>query len=330
MRRFIQIACLFGFGLCSCGPQFDHRIDQQLGLELANRSKSGLGLARFNREQNVLDVHLLDGRDEKVPLEVDGEPKVITHGRIAIVDQDPHIRDKIQEAALQRNSELIRELFSNLGGNIVLLSNTGKIERRSAMSVNAITIAVSPDGQRIAYVGVPKGISEAELGLYIGDFDSPDVKRIFSFDSDDPRLNGSGSGSMKSTLDWSPDAATLLFSQDGTITVFDANTGLSRKIAAGGSARWSPSGEQISFVALPRLEASLLEWSTGKVSAIDPGFKIPGAMEWSPDGKYLLIPEGEGSHVEYGCHWVKRISDAAFFPVCKFRITNPLPVWFQF
>ena len=72
-----------------------------------------------------------------------------------------------------------------------------------------------------------------------------------------------------------------------------------------------------------------MEIATGKTRAIDPGFEIVSTIEWSPDAKYLLIPEGGGSHVPYGCHWVYRISDAAFYPVCDYHMINPLPFWFQ-
>ena len=290
MKRTLLVALAWMLAVSSCGAQADHPINAQLGQELAERSKVGLALARYSRATNTLEVHFFDGRNERVPLEIDGELEVATQGRIAVLDLDPTIRLKMRDAALHGNGALYLEEFARLGGNIVLLSNTGKIERRSAVSVNASLIAVSRDGQRLAFVGVPTGVSEKEYGVYVGGFNRPSLSRVFAFGSDDPRQQDDVFA--RATLDWSPTSKKLLFSYRGTITTFDTDAGTSQKTADGGLARWSPSGSRISFVG-PNFEAMLLDLSTGKTSAIDPGFEIPSPIEWSPDGSYLLIPEGK-------------------------------------
>ena len=309
----------------SCA-QIDHPTNAQLAQELAEKSKAGLALARFSEATNTLEVSFFDGRKETVPLDINGELKVGTQGRIAVLDLDPTIRNKMFEAALHGDAALVQQLFPHLGGNIVLLSTSGTIERRSIASVDAFVIAISRDGERLAFIGVPQGISNKEFGVYIGDFHSERLVRVFGFGSDDPRKQQGAL--VQPTLDWAPVGNKLLFSYRGKITTFDIDVGSSPKIADGGSARWSPSGDQISFVG-PKLEAMLLNLSTGKIAAIDPGFEIDSTMEWSPDGSYLLIPEGEGTHVPYGCHWVYRISDKAFFPACEYHLINPLPFWIQ-
>ena len=326
MKRTFLAALTLTLAASSCA-QIDHPTNTQLAQELADRSKNGLALAQLTEATNTLEVHYFDGRVEKVPLEINGELRMATQGRMAVLDLDPTIRQKMAEAALRGDGTLFLELFARLGGNIVLLSNAGKVERRSAVSVNASLIAVSHDGERLAFIGVPQGISEKEFGVYVGDFDRKRLVRVFAFGSDDPRRQPLGAVG-RPTLDWSPTGKKLLFSYRGTITTFDVDSGSSQKIANGGSARWSPSGDQISFVG-PKYEAMLLELSTGEIAAIDPGFEIDSTMEWSPDGSYLLIPEGEGGHVPYGCHWVYRISDKAFFPVCDYHLINPLPFWIQ-
>ncbi len=53
-------------------------------------------------------------------------------------------------------------------------------------------------------------------------------------------------------------------------------------------------------------------------------------IEWSPDGRYLLIYEGQGSHVPYGCIWVYRVSDGAFVPIPNYGVGGPRPHWIQF
>ena len=68
----------------SCAAQIDHPINAQLAQELAERSKSGLALARFSEADNTLEVRFFDGDVEKVPLEINGELKVGTQGKIAV------------------------------------------------------------------------------------------------------------------------------------------------------------------------------------------------------------------------------------------------------
>ena len=187
MRSMVLATLLSEFALSSCRAQADHRINQDLAKELAERSKSGLALARFSKETKVLEVHFFDGRTENLPLEVDGELKESTQGGIAILDLDPSIRLNMTEAALRGDSQAYLEEFAKLGANIVLLSSTGNVVRRSAISVDASVVAVSKDGQRLAFVGVPKGVPETEFGVYLGDFTDLSTTRIFAFGSDDPR-----------------------------------------------------------------------------------------------------------------------------------------------
>jgi hypothetical protein len=248
MERAFSVALPLILAVSSCA-RIDHPTNAQLAQELAERSKNGLALAQLSEATNTLKIHFFDGHDEKVPLEVNGELKVATQGRMAVLDLDPTIRHKTAEAALRGDGALVLELFARLGGNIVLLSNTGKIERRSVVSVNAFEIAVSRDGQRLAFMGVPKGVTEKELGLYVGDFDSMSLLRVLAFGPDDPRRQPLGAVG-RATLDWSPTGKKLLFSYRGKITIFDTEGSSSQKIADGGSARWSPSGDQISFVVL--------------------------------------------------------------------------------
>jgi Tol biopolymer transport system component len=102
------------------------------------------------------------------------------------------------------------------------------------------------------------------------------------------------------SVDWSPDGESVLFSYEGAVLLVDAQTGQTRKIADGGAALWSPTGEWISYVT-SQSEPALLNVATGASKIINPGKPTGSVLEWSPDGKYLLIPEGEGSHVPYGC-----------------------------
>jgi Tol biopolymer transport system component len=130
------------------------------------------------------------------------------------------------------------------------------------------------------------------------------------------------------SVDWSPDGESVLFSYEGAVLLVDAQTGQTRKIADGGAALWSPTGEWISYVT-SQSEPALLNVATGESKVINPGKPTGSVLEWSPDGKYLLIPEGEGSHVPYGCLWVYRVSDGAFVPILRYGMTNSTPHWIQ-
>src|SRR5258705_12432570 len=102
MKRSSVLGALFcGLALSSCGPEYLHPISTSLGRELAEKSKSGLGLARFSTAGNMIDLHFFDGRNEKVPLEIDGELKVVTQGRIAVVVLDPTRRRTLANATLR-------------------------------------------------------------------------------------------------------------------------------------------------------------------------------------------------------------------------------------
>jgi Tol biopolymer transport system component len=130
------------------------------------------------------------------------------------------------------------------------------------------------------------------------------------------------------TVDWSPDGKNLLCNHEGAVFLVDSRTGKSRKIADGSAPLWSPSDDWISYITSD-WEAALLNVASGKSRRIDPGKKTATPIEWSPDGKYLLILEGEGSHVLYGCLWVYRISDGAFVPIPNYGKGGPRAHWIQ-
>lgn len=73
----------------------------------------------------------------------------------------------------------------------------------------------------------------------------------------------------------------------------------------------------------------LFNLTTGETKAIDPGRQVVAPIEWSPDGNYLLIREGEGSHVPYGCYWVYRISDSSWLPLQDLGVGGLPPNWIQ-
>ena len=106
----------------------------------------------------------------------------------------------------------------------------------------------------------------------------------------------------------------------------DPQTGKSEKIADGGFALWSPLGDQITYISL-RGEGILLNPATREKKIIDQGYEILGPLEWSPDGKFLLIYAT--SHVPYGMLWAYRISDSAYVQLQDFGVGGPHPHWLK-
>src|SRR5690242_7498218 len=115
MRTFVFIALLSASTLSFCAAQSSHKITPELGDDLKNNR--GLALARFSEHEAMVELRFFDGRREKVPLEINGEIKVISQGKIVVVDLDPDFRRKLADAALRGNRTVILELFARLGGN---------------------------------------------------------------------------------------------------------------------------------------------------------------------------------------------------------------------
>jgi WD40 repeat protein len=131
-------------------------------------------------------------------------------------------------------------------------------------------------------------------------------------------------GPRLTALDWSPDGQSLLSSISEGIEILNVETGESKKIADGSYGRWSPSGDWISYVT-PQKHATLLNLRTHETKVIDPRAEMAWEVEWSPDGKLLLLPEHGG--IYFGFHWVYRISDGAFCPVHDVGGGSPRPNW---
>ena len=133
---------------------------------------------------------------------------------------------------------------------------------------------------------------------------------------------------VRPDVEWSPDGAHILLSGRQTILMIDTRDGRFSKVADGVYARSSPAANMISYVS-DRFEPSVLDLATGKSRVIDPSHETYVPVEWSPDGRYLFILEGKGSHVPYGCIWVFKIATDSFFPIPSYGVGRPQPGWLQ-
>ena len=208
------------------------------------------------------------------------------------------------------------------GGPVVEMDAQGTVLVRSIVRFNPTIVSLSPDGEHFALVGKPLAGSDVRVGVYIGGFHEKEARRLIEVVFAD-RYEGI---EKEPSLDWSPDGLRLLFSHVGTVSLLDVRTGRSTKVAEGGAGRWSPTGDWISFITL-NSEPPLLNLSGRYIRLIDPGKQIRSPIEWSPDGKYLLIAEQQGSHVYEGCLWVYRISEGAWAPFPDYGVW--LKQWFS-
>jgi WD40 repeat protein len=260
-----------------------------LQRELEERSKQDLAVAAIYYD--TISVRFFDGRKTEVKVaccKVSGAG-VIARNRIVLVDLPvDHPR---------------AAMLGFFGGPVVVMDTHGAIVQRSDLEVDAHAVSLSPDEKTIAFVGAPRG-PLGDLGVFVAGFHGLTARKV----KDLPVQTGP----PLPDLDWSPDGQNLLLSNLGAIEILNVETGQSQKVADGRDARWSPSGDWISYVN-PQSRAALLNLRTHETKIIDPSAKIAWQIEWSPDGKLLLFAEQVGTY--FGLQWVYRISDGAYCPV---------------
>ena len=226
---------------------------------------------------------------------------------------------------LRDGTAVLLQALRAYGGQVVVLDTRNTVLARSEVRIWPAEVSLSPDERRLACVSVLQGGNEGDRGLYVAGFGKGEVRKLMSFAL--PTQHDGFQADM--TVDWSPDGKNLLCNHEGAVLLVDSLTGTSRKIADGSAPLWSPSGDWISYITAD-WEAALLNVASGKSRRIDPGKKTGTPLEWSPDGKYLLILEGQGSHVWYGCLWVYRVSDGAFVPIPNgYGTGGPHAQWIQ-
>ena len=317
------LLCCALSALTSCA-WLDHSTNSGLQRELIERSRQGLALAQY-QTQPLLQINLLifDGSSKRLEVACcsRAEAPTISRNRLVVVDMTccPTLNPLRVSP-----SDLLQELRI-YGGQVVVMDTRNAVLARSEIRIWPAEVSLSPDERRFAFVGVLQGGQQGDQGLYVAGFGKGEARKLMHV----TRPTSHDGYQVHTTVGWSPDGKSLVFNGDGAVLLVDLRTGRSRKIADGSAPLWSPSGDWISYVT-PDREAALLNVSSGESRRIDPGKKTGTPLEWSPDGKYLLILEGEGSHVPNGCLWVYRVSDGAFVPIPNYYGTGgPRAQWIQ-
>ena len=307
--------------LTSC-TWLDHSTNAALQHELIERSKQGLALGQY-RTQSALEIDLFffDGGSKLLKDTCCLRPLAPTISRNRLVAVDMTSSPVVEP---RRSVAEILAAVQAYGGPVVVSDTRSTVLTRSEVRIWPAEVSLSPDDKRFAFVSVLKGGQEADRGLYVAGFGKGEVRKLMSVAQSSPH----DGFRTHTTVDWSPDGKTLVVNNEAAILLVDPLTGRSRKIVDGSVPLWSPSGDWISYIT-PDREAALLNVSSNESKRIDPGKKTNTPLEWSPDGKYLLILEREGSHVPYGCLWVYRISDGAFVPIPNYGQGGPRTHWIQ-
>lgn len=295
----------------------DHATGSGIEQDLSTK---GWAVARvsYADQGRQLDLRFFDGHTKAVsmPCCTRAEREAVTRDRIMLVD--------LTSAPDASSPTFGRDLRrSGFGGPVVVMDKKGTVIERSEISVHADLLSLSPDERSFAYVGVRLVHPPEVPGVYLAQFRGQEARMLLA--TEVPTQNRTV---VRTSLDWSPDGRNLLFASVEGIRVIDAQNGALQKVADGGGARWSPSGEWITYIT-PQSEGMLFNLTTGETKAIDPGRQVVAPIEWSPDGNYLLIREGEGSHVPYGCYWVYRISDSSWLPLQDLGVGGLPPNWIQ-
>jgi hypothetical protein len=324
MPLLSQRVLLFGALGCitSCAQTWlDHPTNVQMEQELVERSKDGLALSEFTRDGLMLNLRFFDGRAMAISFEccASAYRGSLRRNRLVTVDTN--------SAAAPDDPTNSDGGDEHLVGQVVVVDVHGKVLARSELRIDATVPSLSPDEGSFAYVGsLPGQPLLSTYGVYVAGFHDRTPRKLMAVPFSIPPEAYSPFTYV--TVDWSPAGESLLLSFRRGVWILNVKTGEARKVADGGLARWSPSGEWISYVNTKR-EAALINVATGKSTTIDPGRGTGSEIKWSPDSRYLLIGEGEGSHVPYGCLWIYRVSDGAWVPIPGYGIASPHPEWIQ-
>jgi hypothetical protein len=219
------------------------------------------------------------------------------------------------------NSDMFRKPMDPMswGPNVIVFDLHGVEQRRLSSWIHATFVAVSSNGEMIAFTGqggppLAGGRARLDRGLFFGPLDATEFHKIYPLPEDGGAVANQGD-TRPETFAWSPDAGSIVYGKDGTVNVHNLRQGASHFLSKGSNPLWSPDGKWISYRG-PSGEAMLID-PLGKSSRqLAQGQQITYALHWSPDGHYLLMTlRTRVAGAEWGQLAVLRLSDGARMPI---------------
>ncbi|MBI5761781.1 MAG: protein kinase, partial [Planctomycetales bacterium] len=185
-----------------------------------------------------------------------------------------------EQLALDKKWSILA-LGRKVPGPLVLDLNDPEKRPRSLTHVDAVHVAVSPDGRWVAtgtHLGTGAKVWDAATGQLVRDLHKEYVNTQVVF---------------------SPDGSQLVTSTSEAIVFWDTATWTeTRRISGGTSAAWSPNGALLAY-SPSRYEVELQHAATGRTLAVlnaPDGLQV-GSLSFTPDGDKLLLMSGRPAQV---------------------------------
>lgn len=163
--------------------------------------------------------------------------------------------------------------------DVVVCDLSGKILFRRDRVTDIDSLALSPDGQKLAF--------RTRRGL--GYFSLPAGEMTL--------LPGTKEGSRSTgrTIGWSPDSNRIVYEADEQIFIYHLSAQTSTFLAPGDDPTWAPDGLWIAYrTPSPGNQAMLVTASGERSRLLLNGRTIKGRLAWSPDSRHLIFSDNPG------------------------------------
>lgn len=287
------------------------------------RSPAALAILTRRDTNPVIQVRRFDGVLETIALQCCSNPVYLgwSSGRVIAVDVS------IGSGTLKAVPAILA------GGQVVVMDSGGQTAARSRLRIQAEAVAVTRDLSMFAFIGRPGNLEPRaeDYGLYIAGFDDQAPLRILGI-APDFRVDFN---SPQPKLDWSADGKMIAFSSRASeIYIIDVHQKVSRLLAGGSGAAWSPTTPTLAYLSNNR-RLIVQDVPGGSAGKILPTRELLTTRppQWSPDGKYLLIAEhevGVWPCWSYGHLSVLRLKDERTLDVPCYGMGGQSPVWIQY